>query len=42
MSISVVALSKSWFCSRLLAGIVGSNIIGGMDICLCLLLCLVK
>jgi hypothetical protein len=30
----VAALSKVWVCGRELAGIVGSNPIGGMDVCL--------
>jgi len=32
-------LSNAWFCGRQLAGIVGSNPAGGMDICL---LCVVS
>jgi len=30
----VAAQSKTWVCSRSLAGIVGSNLTGGMDVCL--------
>ena len=33
--IPVVARSKAWVCGRSLAGIVGSNAAGGMDVCLC-------
>ena len=32
-SIPVAAQSKAWACSRSLAGIVGSNPTGGMDVC---------
>ena len=32
--ISVIALSKVWFCGRSLEGIAGSNPAGGMDVCL--------
>jgi hypothetical protein len=32
--IPVAALSKTWVCCRLLAGIAGSNSTGGMDVCL--------
>ena len=32
--ISVAARSKAWVCGRSLAGIAGSNPVGGMDICL--------
>jgi hypothetical protein len=31
--IPVAARSMAWFCSRSLAGIVGSNPAGGMDVC---------
>jgi hypothetical protein len=31
--ISVAARSKAWVCGRSLAGIVGSNPAGGMDVC---------
>jgi len=34
MQIPVAARSKAWVCCRALAGIVGSNPVGGMDICL--------
>jgi hypothetical protein len=30
----VAAPTKVWFCGRSLAGIVGSNPVGGMDVCL--------
>jgi hypothetical protein len=33
-SISLAARSKAWVCGRTLAGIVGSNPAGGVDICL--------
>ena len=29
----MAALSKAWLCDRSLAGIVGSNTAGGMDVC---------
>jgi hypothetical protein len=32
--IPVAARSKAWVCGRSLAGIVGSNTAGGMDVCL--------
>jgi hypothetical protein len=32
--IPVAARSKAWVCGRSLAGIVGSNPAGGMDVCL--------
>jgi hypothetical protein len=32
--IPVTARSKAWFCGYSLAGIAGSNPVGGMDICL--------
>ena len=32
--IPVAVRSKAWFCGRSLAGIVGSNPVGGMDVCL--------
>ena len=34
MLIPVAARSKAWICSRLLAGIVGSNPAEGVDVCL--------
>jgi hypothetical protein len=37
--ITVVARSKAWVCGRSLAGIVGSNPAGGMDVCLLWVLC---
>jgi hypothetical protein len=33
MPIPVTARSKAWVCGRSLAGIVGSNPTGGMDVC---------
>jgi hypothetical protein len=41
-SYPVAARSKAWDCGLSLAGIVGSNPIGGIDICLSLLLCVVS
>jgi hypothetical protein len=32
--ISVAVRSKAWVCGRSLAGIVGANPAGGMDVCL--------
>ena len=29
----MAALSKAWLCGRSLAGVVGSNPAGGMDVC---------
>jgi hypothetical protein len=34
MPIPVAARSKVWVCGRSLAGIVGLNLAGGMDVCL--------
>ena len=34
----MAARSKAWVCNRLLAGIAGSNPIGGMDVCECFVL----
>jgi hypothetical protein len=34
MSSPVTVPSKAWACVRLLAGIAGSNLAGGMDVCL--------
>jgi hypothetical protein len=42
LPIPLVKRSKAWVCSRLFAGIVGSNPIGGMDVCLLWVLCTVK
>jgi len=39
MPIPVAAPSKAWVCGRSLAGIVGSNPAGGLDVCL---LCVVS
>jgi len=35
----MAALSKAWVCDRLLAGIAGSNLTGGMDVCLVCVVC---
>jgi hypothetical protein len=40
--LQVVARSKVWVCGRSLAGIVGSNLAGGMDVCLLLVMCVVR
>jgi hypothetical protein len=40
--ISVAARSKVWVVGRSLAGIVGSNSAGGMDVCLLCELCVVR
>jgi hypothetical protein len=40
--IPVTTRSKAWVCCRLLAGIVGSNPVGGMDVCLLWVLCVVR
>jgi hypothetical protein len=42
MTIPVAAQSKVWVCGRSLAGIVGSNTAGGMDVYLLWVLCFVK
>ena len=34
MPIPVATWSKAWMCGRSLAGIVGSNPVGGMNVCL--------
>ena len=36
LTVSVAAWTKAWVCGRLLAGVVGSNPTGGMDVCLLL------
>jgi hypothetical protein len=38
----VAARSKAWVCGRSLAGIAGSNPAGGLDVCLFLVLCVVR
>ena len=38
----VPAFSEAWVCGRSLAGIVGSNAAGGMDVCLLLVLSVVR
>ena len=38
----LVARPKTWDCGLSLAGFVGSNAIGGIDICLSLVLCVVR
>jgi hypothetical protein len=40
--IAVAARYKAWVCGRSLAGIAGSNSVGGHDVCLLLLLCVVR
>jgi len=42
MPIPVSARSKAWVFGRWLAGMVGSNPAGGMDVCLLLVLCVVR
>jgi len=42
LSISVAARSKEWVCGRSLAGISGSNPVGGMEVCLLWVLCVVR
>jgi hypothetical protein len=38
----MAARSKAWVCGRALAGIVGSNPTGGMDVCLYYSVCVVR
>jgi hypothetical protein len=38
----VIARTKAWVCCHSLAGIVGSSRTGGMDVCLLLVLCVVR
>jgi len=40
--IPVAALSKTWACGRSLAGIAGSILAGGMDVCVLWMLCAVR
>jgi hypothetical protein len=42
MPVPVAARSKAWVCGRSLAGIVGSNLAGDMDVCLLRVLCVVR
>jgi hypothetical protein len=42
MPIPMAARSTAWVCGRSLAGIVGSNPAGGMDVCLLWMLCVVR
>jgi hypothetical protein len=42
MSVPVAVRSKAWVCGRSVAGIVGSNPAGGMDVCLLWVLCDVR
>jgi hypothetical protein len=42
VQIPVAARSKAWDCNRLLAGIAGSNLAWGMDVCLLWVLCAVR
>jgi len=40
--VTVASRRNVWLCSRSLAGIVGSNTPGGMEVCLLWLLCVVR
>jgi hypothetical protein len=40
--IPVAARYKAWVCGRSLTGITGSNPAGGMEVCLSLVLCVVR
>jgi len=40
--LTVAAQSKAWFCGRLPAEIAGSNLAGGMNICLLWVLCVFR
>ena len=42
LPVPVAARSKAWVCGRSLAGIVGSNPAGRLDVCLLLVLCVVR
>jgi len=42
VQIPVAVQYKAWVCGRLLAGIVGSNPARDMDVCLLLVLCVVR
>ena len=42
MPILVAARSKAWVCGHSLAGIVGSNPAGGVNVCLLRVLCVVR
>jgi hypothetical protein len=42
MPIPVAMRSKAWICGRSLTGIVGSNPAEDMDVCLLLVLCVVR
>jgi hypothetical protein len=42
LPILVAALSKAWMCGRSLAGIAGSHLAGGMNVCLLWMLCVVR
>jgi hypothetical protein len=42
LPVPVTARSKAWVCGRSLAGIVGSNPAGVLDVCLLLVLCVVR
>jgi len=42
LPIPVAAQSKVWACSCSIAGIVGLNPAGGMDVCLLCMLCVVR
>jgi hypothetical protein len=38
----VAARTEAWVCDRALAGIVGQDLAGGMDVCLLSLLCMLS
>jgi len=42
LPILVTALSKALVCGRWLAGIAGSNLAGGKDVCLLWMLCVIR
>jgi hypothetical protein len=42
LPIPLAARSKAWVCGRSLAGIVGSNPTGSIDVCLLSVLCVVR
>jgi hypothetical protein len=42
LPVPMSARSKAWVCGRSFAGIVGSNLTGGLDVCLLLVLCVAR
>ena len=42
MPVTVAARSKAWVCGHSPVGIVGSNPVGGMDVCLLRVLCVYR